>query len=86
MKEYFNKFCIYYLNNKKKFEYKKIIKQAKKEKIDYKPIENDAKNYTSILIDRLAEINYKGTLNDTREMINKYIKNKDNMTERDKKK
>lgn len=85
MKEYFNKFCIYYLNNKKKFEYKKIIKQAKREKIDYKPIEKDAKNYTDILISRLAEINHKGTLNDTREMINKYIKNKDNMTERDKK-
>ena len=85
MKEYFNKFCIYFLNNKKKNEYKKIIKQAKKEKIDYKKIEQDAKNYTNILISRLSEINYKGTLNDTREMINKYIKQKDNMTERDKK-
>jgi len=49
MKEYFNKFCIYYLNNFNKSYYKKIVKNAKKEKVDYVKIDNEAKEYTRLL-------------------------------------
>lgn len=85
MKECFNKFCIYYLNHFNKSYYKKIIKEAKKNKIDYEKIEKDAKEYTRILKNKLNEFNYKGLKKEVYEMINKYIKIKDDMDEGDKK-
>ena len=85
MKEYFNKFCIYYLNNFNKSYYKKIVKNAKKEKVDYAKIDNEAKEYTRLLREKLKEFNYKGLKREVYEMINKYIKIKDDMDEGDKK-
>ena len=85
MKEYFNKFCIYYLNHFNKSYYKKLIKNAKKDKIDYEKVDKDAKKYTKILKEKLNEFNYSGLKKEVYEMINKYIKIKDDMDEGDKK-
>ncbi len=85
MKEYFKKLCVYYLNHFNKSFYKKTIKEAKKNNIDTKKIDKDAKEYINILKNKLKEFNYKGTKSETYEMINKYIKIKDDMDEEDKK-
>ena len=85
MKDYFNRFCIYYLNHFNKSYYKKIIKEAKKNNVDYEKIDIAAKEYTSKLKEKLNEFNCRGLKKDTYEMINRYIKIKDDMDEEDKK-
>ncbi len=85
MKDYFNRLCIYYLNGFNKNYYKKIIKSAKQDKVDVDKIDKDAKKYTDILKKKLREFNYRGYKKEAYEMINKYIKIKDDMDESDKK-